>query len=136
MVFDIRKSFLFYLDTKYRSAGSLTSPIFNFPNNLIGIENDERIRLTLQEMTMPYTFYQTELYNNKFLLTENGINRLIEIEIGNYNIVTFLLELTNKLNISAGLYTYVISYIAQTNRFKFIATPKPSIIVITWFINN
>ena len=101
MVFDIRKSFLFYLDTKYRSAGSLTSPIFNFPNNLIGIENDERIRLTLQEMTMPYTFYQTELYNNKFLLTENGINRLIEIEIGNYNIVTFLLELTNKLNIES-----------------------------------
>ena len=138
MVFDIRKSFLFYLYTKYRSAGSLTSTIFNFPNNLIGIENDERIRLTLQEMTMPYTFYQTELYNNKFLLTENGINRLIEIEIGNYNIVTFLLELTNKLNISAGLYTYVISYIAQTNRFKFIATPKPSIIIgsITFNFNR
>ena len=138
MVFDIRKSFLFYLDTKYRSAGSLTSPIFNFPNNLIGIENDERIRLTLQEMTIPYTFYQTELYNNKFLLTENGINRLVEIEIGNYNIVTFLLELTNKLNISAGLYTYVISYIAQTNRFKFIATPKPSIIIgsITFNFNR
>jgi hypothetical protein len=138
MVFDIRKSFLFYLDTKYRSGGSLTSPIFNFPNNLIGIENDERIKLTLQEMTMPYTFYQTELYNNKFLLTENGINRFIEIEIGNYNIVTFLLVLTNKLNISAGLYTYVISYIAQTNRLKFIATPKPSIIIgsITFNFNR
>lgn len=128
-MFDIRRTFLFYLDTKYKSGGTLTSPIFNFPNNLIGVENDERIKLTLQEMTMPYTFYQTENYNNKFLLTENGINRLIEIEIGNYNIVTFIFELTNKLNTVAGLYTYIISYIAQTNRLNYIATPKVGVIV-------
>jgi hypothetical protein len=128
-MFDIRRTFLFYLDTKYKSGGTLTSPIFNFPNNLIGVENDERIKLTLQEMTMPYTFYQTENYNNKFLLTENGINRLIEIEIGNYNIVTFIFELTNKLNTMAGLYTYIISYIAQTNRLNYIATPKAGVVV-------
>lgn len=128
-MFDIRRTFLFYLDTKYKSGGTLTSPIFNFPNNLIGVENDERIKLTLQEMTMPYTFYQTEDYNNKFLLTENGINRLIEIEIGNYNIVTFIFELTNKLNTVVGLYTYIISYIAQTNRLNYIATPKVGVVV-------
>jgi hypothetical protein len=128
-MFDIRRTFLFYLGTKYKSGGTLTSPIFNFPNNLIGVENDERIKLTLQEMTMPYTFYQTENYNNKFLLTENGINRLIEIEIGNYNIVTFIFELTNKLNTMAGLYTYIISYIAQTNRLNYIATPKAGVVV-------
>jgi|688.fasta_scaffold37676_7 uncharacterized membrane protein YkgB len=124
MAYDIRRTFLFYLDTKYRSSGTLTSPIFNFPNNLIGVENDERIRLTLQEMTMPYTFFQTETYNNKFLLTENGINRIVEIDIGNYNIITFILELTNKINTLAGLYTYIISYIAQTNTLNYIATPK------------
>jgi len=106
-MFDIRRTFLFYLDTKYKSGGTLTSPIFNFPNNLIGVENDERIKLTLQEMTMPYTFYQTENYNNKFLLTENGINRLIEIEIGNYNIVTFIFELTN---ISYSISVYHLSF--------------------------
>ena len=35
---------------------------------------------------------------NKFLIIENGISRLIEIEIGNYNLVTFLNEVTLKLN--------------------------------------
>jgi len=123
-MFDVKRTFLFYLDTKYRSSGTLTSPNFNFPNNLIGIEKDERIKLTLQEMTIPYTFFQTENYNNKFLLTENGINRIVEIEIGNYNIITFINELTNKINTNTGLYTYIISYIAQTNKLNYIATPK------------
>ena len=126
MVYEIRKSFLFFLDTRYRSGGTLSRPLFTFPNNLIAIE-DEKIRLTLNEMSMEYTFYQTELYNNKFLLIENGVNRIIEIEIGNYNLVTFLTELTIKLNDATSLYNYVISYIPNTNRLKYIATPKPSV---------
>jgi hypothetical protein len=128
-MFDIRKTYNFYLDTKYRSSGSLTSPNFNFPNNLIGIEDDERIRLTIQEMTIPYTFYQTENYNNKFIIIENGINRLIEISIGNYNIITFIFELTTKLNSSTSLYTYIVSYIPQTNTLQYIATPKAGITI-------
>jgi hypothetical protein len=124
MVYEIRKSFLFFLDTRYRSGGSLSRPIFTFPPNLIAI-GDEKIRLTLNEMSMEYTFYQTEQFNNKFLLIENGVERIIEIEIGNYNLVTFLNEITIKLNDATSLYNYVISYIPNTNRLKYIATPKP-----------
>jgi hypothetical protein len=130
MVYEIRKSFLFYLDTRYRSGGTLSRPVFTFPNNLIAIE-DEKIRLTLNEMSMEYTFYQTEQYNNRFLLIENGVNRIIEVEIGNYNLVTFLTELTVKLNDATSLYNYVISYIPNTNRLKYIATPKPSVPLIS-----
>ncbi len=102
---------------------TLSRPVFTFPNNLIAIE-DEKIRLTLNEMSMEYTFYQTEQYNNRFLLIENGVSRIIEIEIGNYNLVTFLNELTVKLNDATSLYNYVISYIPNTKRLKYIATPK------------
>jgi hypothetical protein len=128
MVYEIKKTYLFFLDTRYRSGGSLGRPIFTFPNNLIAVA-DEKIRLTLNEMSMEYTFYQTEVFNNKFLLIENGINRLIEIEIGNYNLITFIFELTSKLNVAASLYTYVVSYIPNTNRLKYIATPKPLITI-------
>jgi hypothetical protein len=130
MVYEIRKSFLFYLDTRYRSGGTLSRPVFTFPNNLIAIE-DEKIRLTLNEMSMEYTFYQTEQYNNRFLLIENGVNRIIEVEIGNYNLVKFLTELTVKLYDATSLYNYVISYIPNTNRLKYIATPKPSVPLIS-----
>jgi hypothetical protein len=128
MVYEIRKSFLFFLDTRFRSGGSLGQPIFTFPNNLIAVD-DEKIRLTLNEMSMEYTFYQTESFNNKFLLIENGILRIIEIEIGNYNLITFLNELTLKLNSASSLYIYVLNYIANTNRLSYIATPKPGITI-------
>jgi hypothetical protein len=123
MVYEIRKSFLFFLDTRFRSGGSLGQPIFTFPNNLIAV-GDEQIRLTLNEMSMEYTFYQTELFNNKFLCIENGVSRIIEIQIGNYNLITFLNELTIKLNSPSALYTYVVNYIANTNRLSYVVVPK------------
>lgn len=134
-MFDIKRTYNFYLDTKFRSGGDLTSPIFNFPNNLINIDDDERIKLTIQEMTIPYTFYQTENYNNKFLIIENGIERIVEISIGNYNIVTFIFELTTKLNSNTSLYNYIVSYIPQTNALQYIATPKIGVLLNSVIFN-
>lgn len=130
MAYEIKKSFLFFLDTKFRSGGTLSSPVFNFPNNLIAI-NDEKIRLTLNEMSMEYTFYQTEQFNNKFLLIENGVSRIISISIGNYNLVTFIYELTNKLNIVSSLYLYVITYQPITNTLIFNASPRATVPLIS-----
>lgn len=134
-MFDIKRTYNFYLDTKFRSGGDLTSPIFNFPNNLINIDDDERIKLTIQEMTIPYTFYQTENYNNKFLIIENGIERIVEISIGNYNIVTFIFELTTKLNSNTSLYNYIVSYIPQINALQYIATPKIGVLLNSVIFN-
>jgi len=127
------KSVLFYLDTRVRTGGTIGSPTFTFPNNLIDIrpQKGEQVRLTMQEASIEYTFYQTELFNNKFLVREQTsdtggeyVNRIVELDIGNYNLNTLIVELTNKLNIAASLYVYLISYIPKTNRLRFIATPK------------
>lgn len=131
MVYETIKSLLFYLDTRVRSSGTIGSPRFSFPNNLIGLQpqNGELIKLTMQEASIEYTFYQTELFNNKFLVIEEVagepvLNRLISVEIGNYNLITFIIELTAKMNDSS-YYTYLITYEANTNRLKYIAIPKP-----------
>lgn len=130
MVYETIKSILFYLDTRLRSGGTLGSPQFSFPNNLIGLQpqNGELIRLTMQEASIEYTFYQVENFNNKFLVKETIIglpteNRIIEINIGNYNLITFIIELTTRLN-EGNLYIYRLSYVPETNQIKYIATPK------------
>ena len=99
MVYETVKSILFYLDTRLRSGGTIGSPQFSFPNNLIGLQpqNGELIKLTMQEASIEYTFYQTENFNNKCLVVEFIIGedvevREITIEIGNYNLVTFIVE--------------------------------------------
>ena len=51
MIYETVKTINFYLDTRYRSGGTIGSPQFTFPNNLIGLmpQAGEHIRLTLQE---------------------------------------------------------------------------------------
>jgi hypothetical protein len=129
MVYETVKSILFYLDTRLRSGGSIGAPQFSFPNNLIGLspQNGELIKLTMQEASIEYTFYQTENFNNKFLVVESIVGteeiREITIEIGNYNLVTFIVELTRVLN-AGNLYTYILTYIPNTNQIKYTAIPK------------
>lgn len=145
MVFETVRSILFYLDTRQRSGGTIGSPQFTFPNNLINVkpQNGEKLRLTMQEASIEYTFYQTEEFNNKFVVREsvaptsfdpdapplaNIVDRLVSIPIGNYNLNTFIVELTNALNTYApgqqALYRYSLSYIPETNRLQYTAVPR------------
>lgn len=129
MIYEVTRSILFYLDTEYRSGGTIGAPVFTFPNNLIGIrpQADESIRLTMQEAAISYTFYQTETFNNKFVVTEKvagqaAVSRLVEIAIGNYNLSTFILELTSELN-QNNLYSYAITFNSNTNTLAYVASP-------------
>lgn len=130
MVYETIRSILFYLDTNKRSGGSIGHPRFVFPNNLIGLQPQagERIRVTMQEASINYTFYQTETYNNKFAVTEEvqgqaPVTRIVETDIGNYNLNTFIVEITAKLN-AFSLYTYVVTFNANQNTLTFVASPR------------
>jgi hypothetical protein len=144
MVYETIKSLLFYLDTRQRSGGTLGAPQFSFPNNLVSLrpQNGELIRLTLQEASIEYTFYQIEEFNNKFFVreetTSGSVDRLITIQIGNYNLNTFVVELLNKLN-SGPLYLYLITYIPAENRWRFIARPRTdgdTAVSIQWIFDS
>lgn len=153
MVFETVRSVLFYLDTRQRSGGTIGAPEFTFPNNLINVkpQNGEKLRLTMQEASIEYTFFQTEEFNNKFVVREwvgagtdfpvdapdapPIVTRIIKIPIGNYNLNTFIVELTNSLNsydtdqFSTGspqlaLYRWSLTYIPETNRFTYTAIPR------------
>tara|TARA_R110000803_G_scaffold52584_4_gene108187 strand:- start:535 stop:1536 length:1002 start_codon:yes stop_codon:yes gene_type:complete len=132
MVYETVRTVLFYLDTRYRSAGTIGQPRFTFPNNLIDIkpQDGESIRLTMQEASLEYTFYQTEEFNNKVMITEavSGAGapapsqRLVQIPVGNYNLPTFVVQLTQSLNANS-LYRYILTYQPATNQLKYTATP-------------
>lgn len=134
MVYETVKSILFYLDTRARSGGTIGTPQFTFPNNLVNLQpqKGQLIRLTLQEMSMEYTFYQTELFNNRFLLEEvaivNGVTEtnsvIVEFDIGNYNLQTFVVEVTQKLNEASLFYTYIVTYLPKTNGLRYLAQPR------------
>jgi hypothetical protein len=132
MVYETVRTVLFYLDTRVRSGGTIGQPVFTFPNNLINVrpQDGESLRLTMQEASLEYTFYQTEEFNNKFVLIEEvtGLNappvsvREVRIPIGNYNLNTFIVQLTQSLNLNS-LYRYIITYIPATSQIQYTAVP-------------
>lgn len=142
MVYETVRSVLFYLDTRVRSSGTIGAPRFTFPNNLIGIKPQagEKIRLTMQEASIEYTFYQTEQFNNKMYVKEtlDGVNRdrVISIPIGNYNLVTFIVEITRALNDNA-LHTFTVAYVPETNTLRYTASASgPSPGTVTFVFDN
>jgi len=141
MVFEVARSILFYLDTRQRSGGTIGDPVFSFPNNLLNIQpqSGERVRLTMQEASIEYTFFQTENFNNRFMLTETvnqnpdnlppdciTQNRLITIGNGNYNLTTFVVEITQKLN-EGSWFIWTVSYIPETSQLSFIANLRQNL---------
>jgi len=139
MVFQVLRSQLFYLDTSDRSPESgRGNPVFSFPNNLLSIEATQKIRISFNEATIPYTFFQTEDFNSQFALGEsvirNGIVieslKIITLDTGNYSIDTLINELINVLNSSSDLYRYQLTYDDSRNEIIYIALPVlPSDIV-------
>jgi len=144
MVYEIARTVLFYLDTGVRSGGTLGQPQFTFPNNLINIkpQDGETIRLTMQEASIEYTFFQTEEFNNKLLVVETVTGpgapptnlRTVEIPIGNYNLTTFIIQLTQALN-TGSLYKYTISYEPFINQLIYTALPLNGFAIDTIIFN-
>lgn len=132
MVYQVLRSQLFYLNTADRSPESgIGQPIFSFPNNLFNIEVTQKIRVSFNECTIPYTFFQTENFNNRFALGEsvirNGVliesSNLITLETGNYSIETLINALVQKLNDASDLYRYQLTYDDARNEINFVAFP-------------
>ena len=132
MVIQTLRTYNFYLDTADRSNGSRGTPSFLFPNNLFQLDKRQKIKITLQEATIFYNFYQTEQTSNKFYLQESVIINnqtvtnftLIELQEGNYNLATLIIELNEKLNIQSSLFNYQITLEESRNLFLFNAFPK------------
>jgi hypothetical protein len=132
MVYQVLRSQLFYLDSADRSPESnIGSPVFSFPNNLLRIDATQKIRVCFNEATIPYTFFQTEEFNNKFGVGESVIRggvvveslKVISLDTGNYSIDTLINELIQKLNSESNLYRYQLTYDDSRNEIIYVAIP-------------
>ena len=132
MVYQVLRSQLFYLDTVDRSPESgRGNPVFTFPNNLLNIEATQKIRISFNEATIPYSFFQTEDFNSQFALGESVIRggvvveslKVITLDTGNYSIDTLINELIRVLNSSSDLYRYQLTYDDSRNEIVYVALP-------------
>jgi hypothetical protein len=99
----------------------LSNVIFPFSNILKPNEDIKRAFISLQNATIPVSFYIINETNNRLVLKDmgGGGTHNIDIDYGNYSISTLIIELQTKIN--AGFpHTCTITFNKNTGRLYFV----------------
>lgn len=72
-------------------------------------------RIALLDFVCPKSFYTVNNNNNSMVITENGNNRNLVMDIGNYSRKSFRSELISKLNDNVENYIYSVTYDTGSN---------------------
>lgn len=107
-----------YINSHNREDLSSSHSNFQYKINLK--VNNQYDRVVVTSCSIPKSWYLIREPYNTFTLTENGIDYLITVPIGNYTKTNFKLQVQTLLNDSNALGTYVISYILNPNLGKFL----------------
>ena len=109
--------FNFLVDSQFRNSG--TSSHFNFTIPLPTYNDYDSILIS--NAIIPKSYYLIRAGYNTFTLVEEGVNILVTINIGNYNLLDFMNEVKGDIN-SASSYSgnpYTITYIKPLGKFVF-----------------
>lgn len=114
---------LVYVNSELRSSG--TSSNFTFR---IGMPEQRFDRVCVLQMSIPQSYYIIDEVSQTFILRELGIDTVVTVPVGNYNVTTFASVVTGLLNTaSPNLWTYKMSFPntsngANTGKFNFTVT--------------
>lgn len=98
----------------------LSNVIFPFSNIFSLNDNIKRAYISLQNATIPISFYIVNETNNRLVLKDvgGGGTYNIDIDVGNYSASTLIIELQNKIN--AGFpHTCIITFNKNNGKFTF-----------------
>lgn len=104
-----------YVNSKNRISGESNDFVVNIGNQIT--YPNRYTHATLINFACPKSYYLFNSTNNSFVVSENGVTRIVSISEGNYNTSTLLFELSSKLNI--GGYTYAVTLNTRTGKLAF-----------------
>jgi hypothetical protein len=115
------ESYQIYLNSKY--ADSIFNDVYKFSLNTLEIEDGHYIYLSVQNVSIPYSFYNIHDSNNKLYYIVDSLMYTITIPISNYNInqlINYLLSVMTNFNITYSSMTNKITFTHNTLNFTFL----------------
>ena len=106
------ESYQIYLNSKY--ADTANNDTYKFQLNTLSIEEGYYIYLSVQNVSIPYSFYNVNESNNKIEYILNSQLYTIYINSSNYNINQFIEYLSSTMT------DFTITYSSRTNKITFI----------------
>lgn len=78
----------------------LSSVYFNFPALIVPQNNIKSITCSVLNAQVPYSYYNVNVYNNIFLISNSGPTQTITLTRGNYNANTLITEIIAQLTLA------------------------------------
>jgi hypothetical protein len=108
---------LIFINSEDRVSGSIQDFSIEIPSHLLVAEKHQFTRLVLNDLVMPYTWYNVQASNNTFTIQEPSATATMALELGSYHTLQLRDHIKVKLNGSGLSGTYTVSYYEQSGHF-------------------
>jgi hypothetical protein len=121
---------LLFISSDERDSGSISDFNLTMPSHLLTCRSDQKMRMVLNDVVLPYTWYNVQETNRHFEVVENsGTPFQVSLDVGSYHALQLRDHLRDKLNTASGIYgdsyTYTVSFNEVASLFTFtIGTPR------------
>ena len=117
---------LMFISSQEREAGSASDFHISIPSHLLTCQSHQKLRVILNDIVLPYTWYNVQETNRHFQVVENGGTPFtVSLTTGSYNAMQLRAHLQDRLiyySAHSGhghSYTYAVSFAEVSAKFSF-----------------
>ena len=115
---------LLFISSEERDGGTISDFTISMPSHLIACTQHQRMRMVLNDVVMPYTWYNVQETNRTFMIQElhNDPNHIqIDLDEGSYHVLQLRDHINTKLAALALQDTYNVTYDEVSSKFTITA---------------
>ena len=115
---------LIFIDSSERDSGTTDDFTVSLPSHLLTREPHQSMRLVLNDLVLPYTWYNVQETNRTFMIQElhNDPNHIqIDLDEGSYHVLQLRDHINTKLAASTLQDTYNVTYDEVASKFTITA---------------
>ena len=109
---------LLFINSDERDSGTISDFHLSLPPHLLTCRPHQRMRMVLNDVVMPYTWYNVQDSNRNFQLVVNGTPHDVQIDLGSYH----ALQLRDQLNTKLAQHSVTVSFIETSSQYTFTMT--------------
>jgi hypothetical protein len=131
-----------FINSNERDSGSINNFTITLPPHLLKRRKNQKMRIVLNDLVLPYTWFNVQTTNRSFHVRENNAGSTFEVFLqpGSYHVVQLRDHLKQQLDYYSGIYgdnyVYTIVYQEVAAQFTFIADKPGGIAVVSFEFDN
>ena len=115
---------LLFISSDERDSGSISDFTLAMPSHLLTCRPEQKMRMVLNDVVMPYTWYNVQETNRHFQVSENGgAEFTVSLDVGSYHALQLRDHLRIKLNAASSAhgagYSYTVAFHEVSSKFTF-----------------